>query len=94
LEKTTKIILSTSSNNEFPPNLDSGSILFVGNATVLILYAGFTILTDPTFIHMHKKVHLGYGLYSTRLTNPSIDIKELPPLIVYSLTSMEITLIR
>jgi L-ascorbate metabolism protein UlaG (beta-lactamase superfamily) len=47
---------------------------------VLIHYAGFTILTDPTFIHMHEKVHLGYDLNSTRLTNPAIDIKELPPL--------------
>jgi len=77
---TKKIILSTSSYNQFPPNLDSGSIFFVGNATVLIRYAGFTILTDPTFIHMHEKVHLGYGLSSTRLTNPAIDIKELPPI--------------
>jgi L-ascorbate metabolism protein UlaG (beta-lactamase superfamily) len=81
LERTTKeIILSTSSYNQLAPNLDGGSIFFVGNATVLIRYAGFTILTDPTFIHMHENVHLGYGLHSTRLTNPSIDIKDLPPL--------------
>src|SRR5919199_5131249 len=62
------------------PDVSTGSIFFIGNATVLIRYAGFTILTDPTFIHMHEKVHLGYGLHSTRLTNPSIDIKDLPPL--------------
>src|ERR1051325_10323396 len=77
---TKKIILSTASNNESHPNLYNGSIFFVGNATVLIRYAGFTILTDPTFIHMHDKVHLGYGLHSTRLTNPAMDIKELPTL--------------
>jgi L-ascorbate metabolism protein UlaG (beta-lactamase superfamily) len=46
---------------------------------VLIRYAGFTMLTDPTFIHLHEKVHLGYGLYSTRLKNPAIGIKDLPP---------------
>ena len=46
---------------------------------MLIRYAGFTVLTDPTFIHMHEKVHIGYGLSTTRLTNPAIDIKELPP---------------
>jgi L-ascorbate metabolism protein UlaG (beta-lactamase superfamily) len=82
LKTTTKkiIILSTSSYNQSPPKLNTGSIFFVGNATVLIRYAGFTILTDPTFIHMHEKVHLGYGLHSTRLTNLAIDIKELPPL--------------
>jgi L-ascorbate metabolism protein UlaG (beta-lactamase superfamily) len=58
----------------------TGSLLFIGNATVLIRYAGFTILTDPTFIHMHERVPLGYGLHATRLTNPAIEISELPPL--------------
>jgi L-ascorbate metabolism protein UlaG (beta-lactamase superfamily) len=62
------------------PDLENGSVLFIGNATVLIRYAGFTILTDPTFIHMHEQVPLGYGMHSTRLTNPSMDIKDLPPL--------------
>ena len=57
-----------------------GSIFFIGNATVLIKYAGFTILTDPTFIHRHEKVPLGYGLDTTRLTNPSMEINQLPPL--------------
>ena len=28
--------------------LERGSILLIGNATVLIRYAGFTLLTDPT----------------------------------------------
>ncbi len=57
-----------------------GSIFFIGNATVLIKYAGFTILTDPTFIHMHEKVSLGYGLDTTRLTNPAMEINQLPQL--------------
>lgn len=57
-----------------------GSIFFIGNATVLIRWAGFTFLTDPTFIHMHEKVHLGPGLYSERLTNPAMKISDLPPL--------------
>ena len=62
------------------PDVTTGSIFFIGNATVLIRYAGFTILTDPTFIHRHEQVSLGYGLNTTRLTNPAIDIYELPPL--------------
>ena len=62
------------------PDMAAGSIFFIGNATVLIRYAGFTILTDPTFIHMHEQVHLGYGLHPTRLTNPAIEIHDLPPL--------------
>ena len=36
-----------------------GSIFFVGNATVILRYAGFTILTDPNFLHRGDHVHLG-----------------------------------
>jgi L-ascorbate metabolism protein UlaG (beta-lactamase superfamily) len=61
-------------------NITTGSIFFIGNATVLIRYAGFTILTDPTFIHIHEQVSIGYGLHATRLTNPAIEIDELPAL--------------
>ena len=55
-------------------------LLFIGNATVLLRYGGFTILTDPTFVHRHEKVDLGYGLSSTRLTDPAVEIEQLPPL--------------
>ena len=58
--------------------INEGSVYFIGNATLLIRYAGFTILTDPTFVHMHEKVNLGYGLKSKRLTNPALDIRNLP----------------
>ena len=57
-----------------------GSIFFIGNATVLIRYAGYKILTDPTFIHMHEQVTIGYGMHTTRLTNPAMEIHQLPPL--------------
>jgi L-ascorbate metabolism protein UlaG (beta-lactamase superfamily) len=63
-----------------PADVASGSIYFIGNATVLIRYGGFTILTDPTFIHMHEQVSIGYGMHSTRLTNPAMEIEDLPPL--------------
>jgi L-ascorbate metabolism protein UlaG (beta-lactamase superfamily) len=68
------------SNDSSSSTSTKGSIFFIGNATVLIKYAGFTILTDPTFIHMHEKVPLGYGLDTTRLTNPAMEINQLPPL--------------
>src|ERR687884_1375207 len=61
-------------------DMATGSIFFIGNSTVLIRYAGFTILTDPTFVHMHEQVPLGYGLHTTRLTNPAMEISALPPL--------------
>ena len=57
-----------------------GSIFFIGNATVLLRVAGFTILTDPTFIHKHEQTWLGGGLHTTRLTDPAIELADLPPL--------------
>lgn len=56
-----------------------GSIFFIGTATVLLRYGGFTILTDPNFIHRHEQVELGGGLKGTRQTDPAIDIHQLPP---------------
>src|SRR5918997_1151927 len=61
-------------------DFDKGSIFFIGTATVIVRYAGFTILTDPNFLHAGDHVHLGYGLTSERLTDPALDIEELPPL--------------
>ena len=61
-------------------DLSSGSVFFVGTATVIIRFAGFTILTDPNFLHTGDHVHLGYGLTSERLTEPAFDIAELPPM--------------
>ena len=60
-------------------DLSNGSILFVGTATVIIRLGGFTILTDPNFLHAGDHVHLGYGLTSERLTEPAFDIEALPP---------------
>lgn len=36
----------------------TGSIYFIGTATVLLRYAGFTTLTDPNFIHRHEQVQV------------------------------------
>jgi L-ascorbate metabolism protein UlaG (beta-lactamase superfamily) len=71
-----------------PAEFNSGSIFFIGTATVIIRYAGFTILTDPNFLHQGDHVHLGYGLRSRRLTDPAIDIEELSPLDLIVLSHM------
>lgn len=63
-----------------PPDFSRGSVFFVGTATVIIKYAGFTILTDPNFLHAGDHAHLDYGLTSKRLTNPAVEIGNLPPL--------------
>jgi L-ascorbate metabolism protein UlaG (beta-lactamase superfamily) len=55
-------------------------VTFIGTATLLIRYAGFTLLTDPNFVHMHEQVDIGYGLKATRQTDPAMEIADLPPL--------------
>jgi L-ascorbate metabolism protein UlaG (beta-lactamase superfamily) len=61
-----------------PGRFARGSVFFVGTATVILRYGGFTILTDPNFLHQGDHVHLGYGMTSRRLTEPAIDISQLP----------------
>src|SRR3954449_11870787 len=58
----------------------TGSVFFVGTATVILRCGGFTILTDPNFLHAGDHVHLGYGLTSVRRTNPAVEMEDLPPL--------------
>jgi L-ascorbate metabolism protein UlaG (beta-lactamase superfamily) len=61
-------------------DLNAGSVFFVGTATVLIRLGGYTILTDPNFLHQGDHVHLGYGIFSKRLTEPALDVEQLPKL--------------
>lgn len=59
---------------------DGGSVLFIGTATALVRFGGLTILTDPNFLHQGEKIHIGYGMHATRLTNPSMNFEDLPPI--------------
>jgi L-ascorbate metabolism protein UlaG (beta-lactamase superfamily) len=70
------------------PPVEKGSVLFVGNATTVINLGGFTILTDPNFLHAGEHVHLGYGMKATRLTNPAVEIHNLPELDLCLLSHM------
>lgn len=67
---------------------ESGTVQFIGTATVLIRYAGLTILTDPNFLHKGDHVHLGYGLTSQRQTNPAVEFDKLPPIDLVILSHM------
>ncbi|WP_460839051.1 MBL fold metallo-hydrolase [Noviherbaspirillum agri] len=78
----------TTGNEKKEAARDGGSVQFIGNATVLIRYAGFTILTDPNFLHKGEHVHLGYGLKAQRLTNPAIELEQLPPIDLIVLSHM------
>ena len=55
-------------------------ITFIGTATTLIKVAGFTILTDPNFLHRGDRAYLGLGLSTRRLTEPALTIQQLPGL--------------
>lgn len=57
-----------------------GSLTFGGTATCLLRLGGFTLLTDPNFLHRGQRVHLGYGLVSRRRTEPALLPDDLPPL--------------
>ncbi len=87
-----KEILSTAANSSIMEqhslHMEQGSLFFVGTATVLFRYAGFTILTDPNFLHMGEQVNIGYGLHSTRLTEPAMTLEQLPPLDFVMLSHM------
>ncbi|HEX2149773.1 MAG TPA: MBL fold metallo-hydrolase [Actinomycetota bacterium] len=65
---------------EYQVPFDTGELTFIGNATVLVRYAGFTFLTDPNFLHQGDHAKLGYGLRSERLMEPAMQIADLPPL--------------
>ena len=58
----------------------TAEMVFIGTATVLLRCGGFTLLTDPNFLHRGEHAKLGYGLRSKRLTEPAMTIAELPPL--------------
>jgi L-ascorbate metabolism protein UlaG (beta-lactamase superfamily) len=58
----------------------TGELTFVGNATVLVRWGPFTVLTDPNFLHAGQRAYLGNGLVSKRLKDPALDVTDLPPL--------------
>lgn len=59
---------------------DADEITFIGTATTVISFAGFTILTDPNFLHRGDRAYLGLGLSTRRLTEPARSIEQLPAL--------------
>ncbi|MEJ5945622.1 MBL fold metallo-hydrolase [Pseudokineococcus basanitobsidens] len=56
------------------------SVEFVGTATTVLRLGPFTLLTDPNFLHRGQRAWLGYGLMSKRLSEPSLQVEQLPAL--------------
>jgi len=59
---------------------DDVTLTFGGTATTLLRIGGFTLLTDPNFLHRGQRAYLGYGLWTTRRTEPALQPTQLPPL--------------
>ncbi|KAI9668232.1 MAG: hypothetical protein M1821_001052 [Bathelium mastoideum] len=57
---------------------ENASIFFIGTATTILEWSGIRLMTDPNFLHAGDHVHLGPGVTATRVTNPAIDLQELP----------------
>lgn len=53
---------------------------FVGTATTVLRLGPFTLLTDPNFLHRGQRAYLGKGLFSKRVTEPSLQPADLPRL--------------
>jgi L-ascorbate metabolism protein UlaG (beta-lactamase superfamily) len=59
---------------------DDVTLTFGGNATMLLRLGGFTLLTDPNFLHRGQRASIGYGMWTTRLTEPALQPTQLPAL--------------
>ncbi|SCL60221.1 L-ascorbate metabolism protein UlaG, beta-lactamase superfamily [Micromonospora citrea] len=55
-------------------------VTFIGTATTVLRIGGFTLLTDPNFLHRGQRAYLGKGLWSRRRTDPALRIAQLPTL--------------
>jgi L-ascorbate metabolism protein UlaG (beta-lactamase superfamily) len=60
--------------------MTEASLEFVGTATTVLRLGPFTLLTDPNFLHRGQRAYLGKGLFSKRLTEPSLQPADLPAL--------------
>jgi L-ascorbate metabolism protein UlaG (beta-lactamase superfamily) len=61
-------------------DITGDSVSFIGTATTLVRLGGFTVLTDPNFLHQGQWSYFGQGLFSRRRTEPAAQLADLPPL--------------
>ncbi|RPA92154.1 Metallo-hydrolase/oxidoreductase [Choiromyces venosus 120613-1] len=60
------------------PSPQTATLTFISTTTTLLEHSSIRILTDPNFLHAGEHIHLGPGVSSTRLTNPAVDMEDLP----------------
>ncbi|KAL2061478.1 hypothetical protein VTL71DRAFT_6855 [Oculimacula yallundae] len=89
VETTVPMTLPDATKSQVHPTVPGGenaSLYFVGTATTILEWAGIRLMTDPNFLHAGDHVHLGPGVTGTRITNPAIDLHEIPPIDVVLLS--------
>ncbi|KAK2765189.1 hypothetical protein FQN54_008888 [Arachnomyces sp. PD_36] len=57
---------------------ENASLKFIGTATTILEWEGIRLMTDPNFLHKGDHVHLGPGVTGERVTDPAMDLHELP----------------
>ncbi|KAF2810395.1 Metallo-hydrolase/oxidoreductase [Mytilinidion resinicola] len=60
------------------PGGETASLFFVGTATTILEWEGMRVMTDPNFLHAGDHVSLGPGISAERITNPAVDLQDLP----------------
>ncbi|KFY31892.1 hypothetical protein V493_00699 [Pseudogymnoascus sp. VKM F-4281 (FW-2241)] len=56
----------------------NASLMFIGTATTVLEWKGIRLMTDPDFLRKGERVQKGPGVSSSKLTNPAIDLYNLP----------------
>lgn len=56
----------------------NASLMFIGTATTILEWKGIRLMTDPNFLRKGDRVQKGPGVTCTRLTDPAIDLYNLP----------------
>ncbi|CAA9210392.1 MAG: hypothetical protein AVDCRST_MAG77-2022 [uncultured Chloroflexi bacterium] len=65
---------------------EAATLTYIGAGTALLRYAGFTVLTDPSFLRRGEHASIGYGLHTEREREPAMTIRELPPVDLVNLS--------
>ena len=59
---------------------------FIGTATTIITLGKHKILVDPSFLHSGDRLHLGWGIFSTKQVDPIFDPTDLEAIDLVLLT--------
>ena len=62
-------------SNELGAN---ASLLFIGTATTILEWEGIRLMTDPNFLHKGDCMQKGLGAITRRMTDPAMDLYDLP----------------